>query len=215
MMIHTLHRGMLTAALALVISGSAHAAMIYGTAADYTGSRSVADGELTSSVANWDDAVIEWQITSNGDGTLHYKYTFKNFGQPDISHITLDLSDDAIDDEQPVGDVVIKADTSVNAPVLEFGDKDGIVGAVKFEDFGDHDAQDLIIEFDSDRLPVWGDINVEQGQSTPPNAVQNTAFGDTTDMDPDHFVARPNGEVPEPATFVLITLGAFAILRRR
>ncbi len=197
----------LAALLVCLLAGSAGAASIYATPAPMTGSRTVADPGLTTAEADWADATIDWAIDDNGDGTYTYTYTFTNFDKPGISHITLDLTDNAVDDPDAITAFEFNGSPSGD---LEIGDKDGITGAVKFDIGADGD---LVYSFISNRSPVFGDIHVKGGQSV----LTNTGFGDHSSETriADDFIARPDGVVPEPATLGLLVIGGVVLIRRK
>jgi hypothetical protein len=204
--------GLVCFATALLIASStaSQAAPVYGEPASLTGTRTVGAIGLDNidSDPDWDDVVLSWTITNNGDGTFHYSYTLEDFDRPGVSHVTLDVSDDAIDDETPAPGLVTDAELNGNsiAAFLEFGDKEGITGAVKF-DIGDDG--DLTYTFNSNRSPVWGDIAIKGGQ----NLMTNTGFSNHSLEDSGHFVARPNGYAPEPNSFTLFAAMAVFVPR--
>ncbi|NIA06778.1 MAG: hypothetical protein GWP14_03925 [Actinobacteria bacterium] len=200
--------------ICLCVVTPAYSATIYGTVAPMTGSRTVGVPGLATAEADWQDVVIDWAVVDNGNDTYTYTYTFKNFDQPGISHVTLDLSDDATDgaeddefaDPNSVTHFLFNGNPSDE---LEPGDKDGITGSVKFDIGADGD---LTYSFISNRLPVFGDVFVKGGHSE----LTNTGFSDhasltRTALD---FIARPNGLIPEPATLLLIVPGLLLLARR-
>jgi len=197
-----------------------HAAPVYDTPADWTGTRTVAPpatAGITTNDADWFDGVLEWSIVDNFDGTLTYTYEFSNFNKPGISHFTLDVSDNAINDPGLVTNALLNGAT---APPLEFGDKDGITGAVKF-DLGADGT--VVYSFTSNRLPVYGHFRLKAGSSSFAN---NTGFDDETSENILDFIARPDTvvittqEMPTadaPSTFLLMGMGitSLAAFRRR
>jgi hypothetical protein len=162
-----------------------------------------------------DSAEIAWDITDNGDGTLHYKYTFTGFGDPEVSHMTLDLSDNAFTNGQPEDGVVTNA--KINGSSIgplsndDFGDISVLPGsnpnrddyridsAVKF-DVGS-ESESVVYEFDSNREPVWGDILVKGGRGFLHNAGLTslaTANGTPLSDSVNDFIARPDTNVVTP-----------------
>jgi len=198
----------------LLICGSASAIPIYNSPAPLSGSRSVGGG-LQTAEADWQDAIIEWLITDNGNNTFTYTYTLENFDKPGISHVTLDFSDDCIEGDQ-IADPNCLTDPKLNGtPIsssnIDPGDHDGVVGGIKFDIGGDGD---LVYSFVSNRNPVFGDIHVKGGQSE----LTNVGLGDhfAPERVAADFIARPDGVAPEPATLAVICVGgAIALLRRR
>ena len=198
-------------------AGSAQATSVYGEAVlidDLTGSRSVGAG-LDTDVSSWDDAVVSWEITFDGSCFL-YAYTLTGFdGQgATISHISLDLTDDAVTDDNvlkpgAVWDVtVMDLDTGASCPtpplegVLNGGD---IYGSVKAEcPDGDDWPENSMLSFKSLRSPVYGDIVIKTGAGH----LWNTGWPSAQDGTLQDFIARPNGAIPEPVTVLAICLGA-------
>lgn len=223
------------AAVIVAASTSAWASPIYGTAVDpndadpnndFTGSRVYHDEGAAG------EAIISWEITQSG-GEFTYRYTFTIPGGgptfKDVSHFTLDLSNDfGLSDETDLrSSFSSNSDDGFdpNDPEdIEFGDNDGLTGAVKF-DFGGgkdgntSDGELLYYEFTVKRSPVWGNLGVKAG--TPLH--QNAGLGNEgVSMDPDDFIAVPNGleegpMIPEPAglTLALLIISVGMLTRRR
>jgi hypothetical protein len=221
------------AALTLVLAGAAHALPVYGTSAlaELTGSRDVhatvgplGAGGLTG-FGQYADAAIDfgvaWVITLGP--VVHYQYTFTGLngsGQAkDVSHFVLDLSDDCAGDPNCVTNAKING-VAIAAQDIEFGDQDGIIGAVKF-DIGA--GEGVTYEFDSNRLPVYGHLAIKDGGGsgtcpTPGSTTAACSNGlvagvDTEDVN--DYVARPNGIVPEPGSLPLLALGLVILAARR
>jgi hypothetical protein len=225
------------ATVSLLATGSAHAISVYNTPvpiADWTGptaTRSTSDlspGGLTGN-AQWStDFRISWAITDNGNGTLTYIYTFSGFGSPDrdISNFVLDISDDCPTDSFCVYNAKFNG-SPIGSGDIEFGDINGITGAVKF-DVGS--GAPAVYEFTSNRLPVWGHLAMKDGGGSATCAsgsfggtalaCSNQLLGIGLDSDPLNYVARPNGlasVVPLPAAVWLFgsALAGLAVVRRR
>ncbi|MGL4512614.1 MAG: hypothetical protein ACRCT8_05940 [Lacipirellulaceae bacterium] len=183
----------------------ADGALVYGEPAALAGLRVVSAPGLATAEPDWLDATIAWSVSPNGDGTFDYEYTLTGFDRPAVSHVTLDLTDDAVRDPDAVTNPRLNGSP---APV-EIGNKDGITGAVKFDEGADGT---VVYTFTSNREPVWGDVFVKGGSSA---EVTNTGFGNQTLMDPLHYVARPNGRgIPEPASATALA-GLLLLARRR
>lgn len=205
--------------IAIAVS-TGSAATIYGTAAPLTGTLSGTNLITTGNYVG--DAVsIDWLITDNLDGTFDYEYTFIGFRQPGISHVILDLTDDAVLPGRPEdpGAVTGALYDGTDPAVLEFGAEGpspgnpdfpagtSIVG-VKFDETPG--TNPMVISFTSNRAPVYGDIYLKGGSSS---AAYNRGLLDHSIMDPAAFIARPNGMggvVPEPSTFALCGISALA-----
>lgn len=213
------------AGLLIITAGStAHAASVYGQPTTLTGERSVGNGleiiEATKpgAVGDWSNGSVKWEITIDGL-EVHYKYIFKDFiGPPAISHIAIDLTDDAVNDPDAVTNVKVNG-VDVDPSDLEFGNVENIIGGVKIDE-GDPETLDnkVIYTFTSNRLPVWGDISIEAGQEQAPThfLVQNTGFGDQTLSDTTEYVARPNSVIPTPSAAAAgLALLCGLMLRRR
>ncbi len=228
------YKQILTAAgfaiMALATSSAVHAAPVYGTSAagELTGSRDAGAGGGLTAYNAWNPSfTVAWDITNLGSGNWNYKYTFTGLNKKDISHFTLDLSDDCIS----LGDTDCVTNITPTPPSnsIEFGDKDGITGAIKF-DYGG--GEGISYAFDSNRAPVYGHLAVKDGGGSAtcanaPGGVGNTqiacnngllAASDTENIT--DYVARPNGvsQIPVPAAVWLFgsgLLGLAGIARRK
>ncbi len=221
----------LVCALLLVGSTSiAKAAIVYGTSAigELTGTRDLGApngsiGGLTATGAGWSSGFeLGWTIAPSGSNWV-YTYTFSGFTSPDISHITLDISDACIDfdndtlaDPNCVTQINLNSDSNSTGIVgeQEYGNNDGIAGAVKFESLDDLEPNggNFQLMFTSNQAPVYGHIFLFGGLNTVSNIGLGLTAGDPGLMDTLNFVARPNGdgvggEIPEPATVVLVGIG--------
>ena len=191
------------------------AAPIYGTPAPMTGMRSVGNGLVTAASPEWDNATISWLVVNNGNGTNTITYTFSSFGIVDfdfpfdsnlaISHVTIDLTDDALGDPNVVTDARIDGVPLVGTEV-ELGDIDGITGAVKLNRGSEFAS--VVYSFTTNRLIVFGDVFVKSdGES-----LTNSGFGDRISEDPIDYIARPDGIVPEPSTLTLAGMGLVGLI---
>lgn len=211
-------------ALALVVASQALAVPVYGTAAPLTGSRTTSGGGLLGTLDYNDTTApfitLSWDIVENQDGTWTYTYTFSNMPR-DVSHFTLDVTDDpaCLAGNGCISNAMLdESGTGIFAPIadskLDFGNIDGILGAVKFDVGGDGSTTSY--QFTSDRDPVFGDFCVKNGKGkggtgpagetcanlpdvTGTNILYNAGFGDRTSEDLLWYIARPDGGVVPPA----------------
>ncbi len=206
----------LTAAL---VAGAASANYVYLDPADFTGTRSTADGSLLApgnpnkNANSWQingGYKLTWDISFDGIAGM-YTYTYEFFrenGSPvGISHFNLETSLDF------AGAKTIKPHHGSNPtqPSNLFG--------IKFEEQGDILEAVLI----TDRAPVWGDVYGKKGTA----GFYNAAFGtNPTDQTTDFsgWIATPNSVTTPPSTVIptpaalgggLLLLGAMAFRRRR
>ena len=219
-------RAVLCLAALTLASGSAGGVSVYGEKVPYddlAGGRSVGAG-LATDVPTWDDAVISWEITRHEDYYL-YVYRFIGFyGKgATISHMALDLTDDAVIDNAlkpgTIWDVTITdLDTSLlcSSPIVE-GELNGgdIHGSVKVQyPEGDDWPVNSELSFRSQRSPVYGDVFVKAGIGN----LWNLGWASADDATAEDFIARPNGHIPEPMTVLAVFLGTAGVatyLRRR
>jgi hypothetical protein len=220
---------LLALAAGLLITASAAAAPVYGTAASLTGSRTEGTPGLVTGGAYASDSLtqgISWEITSLGGGLWSYSYTLTNFdGAPGagagVSHWIVDLTDDCYRPGDPA------CVTGIGGPVesSEIGSYSGgpsnpglpanIIG-IKFNVA---DGGDATYTFTSNRAPVWGDVYFKGGRI---HYAYNSGLTNHLSENIDDFIARPNGDdpnVPEPGTLMLfgaaLIAGAGRMRRRR
>ncbi len=217
-----------SAALLLFFAARAvEAAPVYETSAlaELTGSRSASAGELIITDSKWDGAAISWDIELLPSNSFRYTYTFTDFGiegedgesNGAISHLTLDISDDLLDPASAILEAMFGDDLAslVDVPSgsVQFGDIDGIIGAVKF-DVGT-EAASIVYQFVSPNRPVYGHIFLKSG---PPDArtLRNAGYFDLLSEDVTGFIAVPDTlPIPEPTTVTLMLLGLLGLVSLR
>ena len=153
-----------TSALAGTVGYGDHVAASYFTG-DGDGDPNTFSGSRTTSNANemvgtnaWATGLtVDFLVTDLGTGVFQYKYTFTGFpDSSEISHFTLDWSNDLNE---------LTARNAANfkhltSGALDFGDLDGIIGAVKFDSGG---LAGVFYKFEIERAPMWGDLLLKDG----------------------------------------------------
>lgn len=168
----------------------------------------------------WFPAEIEWWVGQNVDGSIHYAYTLRVYAG-EVSHFILETS-------EPLGEEDI-FNESGKFGAVEMGkwfypgpgnpDMPGPLYGVKFDDAW---GTTFTVEFDSWRLPVWGDFYSKDGQAGGEglNQFWNSGFlaADPTappaDGSLDGHILRPDAYVPEPGTLTLMGLGLLGLAAR-
>jgi hypothetical protein len=191
----------------------------------YTGSLSSSDGGLMG-VGGWVDhgvSEISWVVSQNEDMSWHYNYVL-SVGETEsaISHFILETSSTFTEDnifnmDGSFGGIEIKTHLAMSSGSP---DQPEDIYGIKFDET---DGTTLTIDFDSQRDPIWGDFYAKAGGGKNLQQIWN---GGITVVDP--IVGASNGSfnnqilvpdtttsmVPEPASMLLISLGALMIRQR-
>ncbi len=205
------------------------AVLVPGNAFAFSGMLSSATGGLLGG-GNWlqSGMSIEWSVLQNPDQTWHYSYTFTH-DRGETSHLILEVSSNFTADD------IFNATGDFGATEIRlFGQEPGnplIPGSlfgVKFDG-----ASGLVthIDFDSRRMPTWGDFYSKDGAAggLGENVAWNAGF---TEMDVDPTAPADNGSldnhllvpdtatepIPEPSGLLLMGSGLVAaagMIRRR
>ena len=198
-----------------LIQSLCYASGIYGTPAPYTGLRSAADNQLLAGGSYISEPLsISWSVTYDMNGTWDYTYTFTGFSGPGISNVIFNLPDQAL---FPLPDFRSVENIAINGSSSGINQEWGIWQGDNFGSFYSLDGTmiafspstgSLVITFDSDRVPVDGDLYVNWDSA---NFAQNLGLGHEAGDDPIFFIATP-GLIPEPSSLALLTIGSLACL---
>ena len=184
----------------------------------YVGDLTSANSEING-VGAWIDpgpTSIHWEVTDNGS-SWHYKYVLTlPEGGHEISHFIIEVSATFGSDDF---DYTGEYPTSIDDYDQSNGNPDipGVLHGLKFDETS---GTTLVAEFDSLRVPVWGDFYAKDG-GNPTLQAWNEGFADPDPVDPaasgsiNNHILVPDTYVPEPATLGLLMLGGLLVLCRR
>ena len=202
-------------------------ALVYDTTAvgELTGSRTNLTGGGVDTVqfnaTATDHFTISWTITNPSAGTWHYSYTISGTpngsGGVGLSHFILETSHSCISgttfaDPNCVTNATISGGASVTLVPGPYGPSPAnpnfpagaSMDGVKFNVVGGP-ALPVTLTFDSDRAPVYGDFYAKVANTK--TAFNNGLGNETTSMLLSDFIARPDGDTPEPSTALLALAG--------
>lgn len=184
----------------------------------YSGSLSTADGGLegTGEWVNSGGSSISWWVT-DCESYFHYKYTL-SVPATDISHFIIEVSPTFGVYDKDYDNVVGGYD-SIEITTFDQGNGNpGIPENMQGMKFDETAVLAWTIEFDSIRMPVWGDFYAKGGKQA---AIWNAGFGAdptsaVTDDSLQNKLIRPDSNViPEPTTVALLAMGLAALVARR
>ncbi len=227
-----LRYGILSVVLSVVLAGSAIAAPLNSYSYTLDVGVSGGNGGLQGT-AFWGagPTSLQWIVTrQTAADPWHYKYVF-NFPRVDISHVVVETSPGFT-----LGDL-----DNANWPKLEHDDSwstgqgnpfmPGEIGGVKFDETSG--TSDVVFEFDSWRVPVWGDFYAKGGGQIT-NTVWNLGYapnetaGAGNDpvvapydggseafhiLVPDTTTTGGNDPLPEPATMLSLGVAGMGLMR--
>ena len=161
---------------------------------------------------DWVSPTIEWGADEQPDRSWQYRYIV-NVYQGDVSHFILETSEPL-----PEGDIFDASGDFVGLDIGQWFDPgpgnpdmpEPIYG-VKFDDAW---GTTFTVQFNSWRMPVWGDFYAKDGNvGGSVNQLWNAGFLLPDPWDPprdgsvDDHILRPDARIPEPGTIVLFGLG--------
>lgn len=193
-----------------------------------------------STFTSWDDFSILAEITVNGD-FLHYSYTLTSEQLARLSHFTLEISPGAFDDilnakitfsgtDEDEGDFSVMPTPTLDNDDGSIGDlADNFFDIFKFDNSAPEGTDTAVFEFDTLRLPVFGNFFAKDGQGNAMNSglaqlgglIEN---GASVDLDsptswipvPDTSLVPGGGQdpIPEPLSLV-VWMGLTGIVMAR
>ncbi len=169
---------------------------------------------------DWFPAEIEWEVSPNQDGSWNFAYIMRVY-QGEVSHFILETSEPL-----PEEHIFDASGQFTEATIGEWfypgpgnPDMPGAVYGVKFDETW---GTTFTVEFDSWRMPVWGDFYAKDGQTGDAglNQFWNSGFSLPDPTAPpwdtsvtDHII-RPDSYIPEPGTITLMGLGLLGLAAR-
>lgn len=186
----------------------------------YSGSLSSASGEI-GGLGSWvspGPTTIAWEVTDLGT-YFHYKYTL-TVPSHAISHFIVEVSPAA-----ESGDFSNLAGSFGGAwEIGDFTQSNGnpnIPQPIHGLKFDQTYGTTATFEFDSVRVPVWGDFYAKCG-ANPPNQAWNTGISTPDPIAPvsngsigNHILVPDSQVIPEPATMLMLLLAGAVVAGRK
>lgn len=200
----------------------------------YEGDLSFDNGLIATGGWSDSDTKLSWVVDNETTpGLWHYSYTL-TVRKPSTSHMIIEVSDGDpgpaftfanlfSPETDPAGWIQGSGEIKTYGPGPSNPGIPGTMYGIKFD--GTQDARIVTLEFDSDRVPVWGDFYAKGGSDS---ALFNEGFT-ANDVDPtapaasgsyQHHVLVPDTttvNVPTPGAILLGGFGAglLGLLRKR
>jgi hypothetical protein len=172
---------------------------------------------------------VSWIVSENADHTWHYQYTFTNRkGDPlkmDVSHFIISVSDNLT-----MADVFNFEGDFETASLGQYkaspSNPEFPAGQTLYGLKINMGGEQVMVSFDSVRIPMWGDF-YSKGGGKPKNYAYNTDFGVVVANLHDYmgtpvdasgnalFKILVPDTIPEPATLAILGLGSLLLTPKR
>ena len=204
---------LLLAALVMAFSPQKCLANIYDLVplvdGDASGSLSVDGGGIVATEQwNQNGTEIAWEVNV-GETSVHYWYQFTVsdvLQLKGLSHIIFEVSPDFTMDDY----VSITPDPDLQEYTASPSSNPGLpmaIWGIKFEDIFDSGSDSWVLEFDTTRMPMWGNFYAKDGVNPPVYAYNVGADLPYSGADEDGYIAVPDTIIPVPGAVILGILG--------